>query len=299
MIKLISFRALVPLLALAAAACVADAPPPLQITERSGMSKRSQAVADALSGVLLGAAQPADPAVRFAEGADTGLTPDGYHYPGFKVTGLGLYFDEALGAKAGKKGDSLTSGLVTLENADGRRAKVIFRALHGEAQGGNLVIREAATGPAPVDDPEVKVFLVPADKVEKDIAAAVADSFGAFRALMAGAAVTPEAARRAHASDATPFYVAAFPRDRTSPSAKLTLKVSDNANADLPFGYTGASRLLDYDGWKVAVLSGTFRADTDTPLYVKAVFEPGDEAGATASPKVAAIQRLSGPRVER
>ena len=74
------------------------------------------------------------------------------------------------------------------------------------------------------------------------------------------------------------YAVFIFLLDRISPSAKLEVNVSTDKTS--VYGYNKATQYLDFNGWRVGILTGQFSlSDQAEPLYVKAVFMPGKEVG--------------------
>lgn len=76
------------------------------------------------------------------------------------------------------------------------------------------------------------------------------------------------------------YAVFVFLLDRISPSAKLEVNVS--ADETGVYGYKQATRYLDFNGWRVGILTGQFSLSGQgqpEPLYIKAVFAPGKEVG--------------------
>jgi hypothetical protein len=75
------------------------------------------------------------------------------------------------------------------------------------------------------------------------------------------------------------WVLLAFLMERVSPSSRLRVGVTHDPNAAELFD--GATRVLDEDGWRVAILPGRFSAD-ETDAWLKAEFAAGLEADPNA-----------------
>ncbi|MBT4710205.1 MAG: hypothetical protein HOB82_01585, partial [Alphaproteobacteria bacterium] len=71
------------------------------------------------------------------------------------------------------------------------------------------------------------------------------------------------------------YDVFVFLMDRASDTSTLAGRISQNSSVS--DGFEGATTLLDYNGWKVAVISGVFDPSGADSLYAKTVHTPGEE----------------------
>ena len=136
--------------------------------------------------------------------------------------------------------------------------------------------------------PEPVMFIVPAASLPKS-ANLFSDSYMELFKFAGEKAISPSSqeiiAEKTEEDMENAVFV--FLLDRISPSAKLQVKVSTNKTS--VYGYKKATRYLDFNGWRVGVLSGKFSLSglgQEEPLYIKAVFTPGKEVGKMRPPRL-------------
>ncbi|HOO91354.1 MAG TPA: hypothetical protein PLA74_11080 [Syntrophales bacterium] len=164
------------------------------------------------------------------------------------------------------------SGSLDFQDILGRRMILFYDATYRIVDNG---VRISRSGIMPVfpDDPEVVAFIVPKKKMPKN----TMKLFNSFETLYRFAADNAVAMGKPDRlpEGADMYYVFAFVMDRLSVTAGLRFMVDD---ADIKSkGYSDSSRYYDYDGWRVAVLPGTFRLLDEKPLYFKLAYRPGKE----------------------
>jgi hypothetical protein len=183
--------------------------------------------------------------------------------------------------------DKTIAGKIDFEGPLGRRASALFlsrfRSLENE-----IVIKEARVEPLYATEPEPVMFIVATSSLPKN-ASLLPDSHMQLFNFVGERAISPSSkATFAKESQETMEYtVFVFLLDRVSPSADLQVKVSTDKNSH--YGYKEATRYLDFNGWRVGVLTGKFslsNPNPEEPLYIKAVFTPGKEVGKIKTSKL-------------
>ena len=172
---------------------------------------------------------------------------------------------------AGDGGGTTAAGRLDLEDPLGRRTAVLYYADYRSTDDGIEITRAQAATLYSLT-PEALVYVVPAERLEGD-AGGVPRTHAGLLEFAAANAVTLDAPRQVPAG-ARDFVILAFLLDRISPSAEVSVKVSESG--DGTGGYAGASRYVDFDGWRVGILPGTFDLRR-SKLFVKVVFRPGEE----------------------
>jgi hypothetical protein len=67
----------------------------------------------------------------------------------------------------------------------------------------------------------------------------------------------------------------AFLKDRTPGGSRVVLRLADQKDGDPEYGIDEYSRILDFDGWQVALTAGPLMNQAPDPLWLKLVLEPG------------------------
>ena len=171
----------------------------------------------------------------------------------------------------GDGGGTTAAGRLDLEDPLGRRTAVLYYADYRSTDDG-IEITRAQTATLFSLSPEALVFVVPAERLE-GAPGGVPRTHAGLLEFAAANAVSWDAPRQVPAG-ARDFVILAFLLDRISPSAEVSVKISESR--DGTGGYAGASRYVDFDGWRVGILPGTFDLRR-SKLFVKVVFKPGEE----------------------
>lgn len=214
--------------------------------------------------------------VRFEKDIDAGSFLIGKE---LKFSGAELYIYQTEKSSLSEK---TIAGKIDFEGPLGRRASALFLSRFRAAKN-EIVIKEARVEPLYSTKPEPVMFIVPAASLPKS-ANLFPDSYMELFKLSGNKAVSPSSEKTEENME---YAVFVFLLDRISPSAELQVKVS--ADKTSVYGYKKATRYLDFNGWRVGILTGQFclsgRGQAE-PLYIKAVFMPGKEVGKIRSPRL-------------
>ena len=131
-----------------------------------------------------------------------------------------------------------------------------------------ITITHARFTPLFARRPVTQAFIVPYNPAV-DLAALAADHATLFSFANANA-IDP-----GQTSGGGEYDVFIFSMDRASDTSTLVGRISQRKSVG--DGFEGATTLLDYNGWKVAVISGMFDPSGADSLYAKAVHTPGEE----------------------
>jgi len=164
------------------------------------------------------------------------------------------------------------SGSLDFQDDMGRRMILFYNATY-HIKGKGIEISRCGIMPVFPDDPSVITFTVPGKKMPRNTQK-VFSSFKKLYRFAAKNAIPMVKPKRLPGGD-NMYYVFAFILDRVSPTANITFMVDDTKTKSK--GYSDASRYYDYDGWRVAVLPGTFKLIDEKPLYFKLSYKPGEE----------------------
>jgi hypothetical protein len=188
-----------------------------------------------------------------------------------------------------------SSGRLEFEGPLGRRATVFYVTTYShEAKG--LFIREVRVAPVYSDCPEPMMFVVPGGALPQGIDAFPNTYLKLLRFVGERAvdSTRPASVPREKAD----YVIFVFLLDRIAPSSKFEVKVSDTSSGTQ--GYKAATRYIDFNGWRVALLPGRFILFDDQeaePLYVKAVFTPGTEVSSLKrAPRLVGLYCMDGTR---
>ncbi|MBW2690350.1 MAG: hypothetical protein JRC99_10530, partial [Deltaproteobacteria bacterium] len=167
------------------------------------------------------------------------------------------------------------SGSLDFQDVMGRRMILLYDATYRIRQKRVTISQCGITSifPASQDSPEVVAFTVPAKKMPRNTRK-IFSSFEKLYRFAAKNAIPMGKPKRLPGGD-NMYYVFAFVLDRISPTASIKFMVDDTKTKSR--GYSDASRYYDYDGWRVAVLPGTFKLIDEKPLYFKLCYKPGEE----------------------
>jgi len=195
----------------------------------------------------------------------------------FKFSGTELYIYQT---KKGNPSEKTIAGKINFEGPLGRRASALFLSRFRSAEN-EIVIKEARVEPLYSTEPEPVMFIVKAASLPKS-ANLFPDSYMELFEFAGKKAISPSSNELIDKenNENMDYVVFVFLLDRISPSAELQVKVSPNKGSF--YGYSKASRYLDFNGWRVGLLTGKFSLSSQNqtePLYIKAVFMAGKEVG--------------------
>ncbi|HPA15957.1 MAG TPA: hypothetical protein PKV75_11910 [Desulfobacterales bacterium] len=233
--------------------------------------------------------------VNFTGTAMSQFSSDQKVLQNFTLTGAHLYEHEP----------SHIKGALFLEDAVGRRSSLSYDATY-QRTGENIIIDTIELTPIYSPDPEPVLLVVPADRIPSNPADLPSSHTGMlqFAAVRAVNPTQPEDGFYGIRE----YVVMAFFLDRISPTAKFDLKVSKESVTYE--GYNKATRYMDFDGWRLALLSGKFRLFADpahsvttpggdegeTRLYFKAIYTPGKESGLIRISRMVGVFCAGGPQ---
>lgn len=194
-----------------------------------------------------------------------------------KFSGAELYIYQT---KKSNPSDKTIAGKINFEGPLGRRTSALYLSRFRSAKN-EIVIKEARVEPLYSTKPEPAMFIVPAASLPES-ANLFPDSYMELFKLVGKKAVLPSSKEviPEENEENVEYAVFVFLLDRISPSAKLQVKVSADKNS--VYGYKQGTRYLDFNGWRVGILTGQFSLSgqgQEEPFYIKAVFVPGKEVG--------------------
>ena len=201
--------------------------------------------------------------VTFGPEAAPNLKAIGMDYNGFVVRGLNVVNYEIL-----KTGTELVS-LVVFEDDLGRRSGVRILA-HYQVGAGTIVVSHASVVPVFSTAPRIEAYIVPFDS-SVDQAAISADHTALYVYAVNHALKVQDLP-----AGVRDYDVFLFQMDRASSTALTVGRISATELAVT--GYEDATTVLDYNGWRAAIVSGEIDPKANTDLYVKLLHTPGKEA---------------------
>jgi len=219
--------------------------------------------------------------VRFEKNIDAGSFLIGKE---LKFSGTELYIYQT---KNSNPSDKTIAGKINFEGPLGRRTSALFISRF-TSEKNEIVIKEARVEPLYSTKPEPVMFIVPAASLPKS-ANLFPDSYMELFKFAGKQAISPSSKKiiAEETEENMEYAVFVFLLDRISPSAKLQVKVSIDKTS--VYGYKQATSYLDFNGWRVGILTGQFslcgRGQSE-PLYIKAVFMPGKEVGKMKSSRL-------------
>jgi hypothetical protein len=238
--------------------------------------------ARAAAGALV-AGLHAKPTPRVAFGRDTALpvldrefTPVGHRFVGYR-------------SNAADGQSRLAIGLLDFAHADGRLLPLLY-GLDYTARPTELALTRARVAIWATPQPRLEVFVVPkASLAQGKIEGA---SYGALRQAVKERAMRPTAA----AGKTDDYVMFVFVRDPVSPTARFDIRVANEITGN--GGYPLPASEAVFDGWRVIAAAGRFAlGGPGTPLVLKVVYTPGDEADfLDRYPRPAGAYLLSGTR---
>jgi bifunctional DNA-binding transcriptional regulator/antitoxin component of YhaV-PrlF toxin-antitoxin module len=210
--------------------------------------------------------------VRFEKNIDAGSFLIGKE---LRFSGAELYIYQT---KKSSPSVKTIAGKINFEGPLGRRTSALYQSRFLSTKK-EIVIKEARVEPLYSTKPEPTMFIVPAASLPES-ANLFPDSYTELFKLVGKKAISPSSKEviSEETEKNVEYAVFVFLLDRISPSAKLQVKVS--ADKTSVSGYKQATRYLDFNGWRVGILTGQFSLSGQAePLYIKAVFVPGKEVG--------------------
>lgn len=266
-----------------------DLPEPIA-TSLEQMPDDAAMVAKAIQQRVTGAGRGRVQNVRFAGNVGTTLTQPWSKEARFIPTGAQLYSHQA---KADDPTGKTTSGRLDFEEPLGRKASVRYEALY-RTTGNGILIEEAHVTQVYSTFPEPLMFVVPAE-VLPVIASGYPNTYGELLQFVGTRAV---ASTKTASPSMLPkdYVIFVFFLGQVSDTANISVNVSDVPSGIN--GYNESTRYVHFGGWRVALLAGRFTLfgnKTSQPLYVKAVFTPGEEVGfLRRAPKLVGSFDISG-----
>lgn len=214
------------------------------------------------------------PGVQFSDGAGPVLSESGFAYDGFTLSGLvvAAYNPRSFRASGGGTVQGReASAILLFADSGGRRAAARMLAHYAPTPGG-IVIEHLSTTPLSSVKPRVEAYVVPAERLPDAMVGQVVASHASLFDFAVSQAVTPaEAATLGQQS----YDIYLFAMDRGSDTARVSGRISDSRAGNA--GYEGATDILDYQGWQVAIIQGDYAPNSAQPLYAKMVVSPGRE----------------------
>lgn len=214
-------------------------------------------------------------AVSFSAGAESVLLKESNIFSGFTLSQVELYEHSV----------SVSRGRMKLESPLGRTASMDYHVTY-TSSGNTLIADELTLNPIFSGPPEPVMFVIPAEKSPQDetMKPSSYDDLLLFAMVNAIDPLDPDL----KTGQENEYVMFVFFLDRVSPSAKVNVSISDEATS--MGGYKNSTRYLDFDGWRVALLSGKFSLSNNSVpnpdtgadssgLFLKALFTPGEEAG--------------------
>jgi len=251
-----------------------DQPVPIA-TSMDQMPPDAASLALALYERLTQANNPSARFVSFSTEAESMLLEESNIFSGFALSQVELYDHNV----------SLSSGRMKLESPFGRTASLNYHVKY-TASGTALMASDVTLVPVFIGPPEPVMFVIPAEKTPQDETKKPKsyDDLLQFAVMNAIDPLNPDL----ETGQENEYVMFVFLIDRVSPSAKVEVSISDEVAG--MGGYKDATRYLDFDGWRVALLSGKFTLSNSrmaypgigkesSGLFLKAVFTPGEEVG--------------------
>ncbi len=264
-----------------------DLPEPIA-TSSDEMPTDAALVAKAIQQWMTG--RPQIQNVSFEGSASAAVAPSWFAEQGFVGTGgqLFLYND-----KPQDPSEKHVTGRLEFEGPWGRRTLVLYETRY-RMRGQSAAIEDLRIEPMYSNAPEPLLFVVPMEDVFK-FGDRYPRTYGGLLQFVGEHAIDANAPMVVPMEKRS-YVVFIIFLDQVSPSAKLEVKIS-NKRDDL-HGYKKATQYIDFDGWSVAFLPVQFTLFGNTkspPLYVKAVFTPGEDVGfLRRSPRRVGVFTVSG-----
>ncbi len=213
------------------------------------------------------------PEVSFTPAARQALRADGFDYVGFGPPRFTLMRF----AESESDPDQIEIGAVMVfSDALLRRVSMsVLLTCTWNESGDHITVHSATAQRVTPAPPKVLLVIVPASRVPADLLTTHSHA-QLLPWLLANKATDEELA----AGDADECYLFAFNYDRFNPGATLNIVIGRKPG-DLD-GKAGNGQDIDYDGWHVAVMNGTFEWQGKDTFYIKVLqtSSPPDSARA-------------------
>jgi hypothetical protein len=238
-------------------------------TSSAQMPADAQTVAAVVEQRLRGEKSGLSATVTFDPAVKSDLTEPGFSYQGFELKKSELI---RYNQRPGKTDGRIVAGKLGFEDAVGRRTEVLYYADYYFSNDG-IRVSDLRTATLYSTFPEAIMFVLPTSAVTA--AGGLPQTHAGILDFVGKHAVNWNDTTGVSKQDEN-YIIITFLMDRVSPSAEVELKISDSEIGVA--GYKNSSKYLDVLGWRIAVAPGRFNL-TSSQLYVKAVFQPGDEVG--------------------
>ena len=186
----------------------------------------------------------------------------------------------------------VADGRLDYEDPYGRIASFRFVAGY-RPQGSRMIVENLSIEPIYSYAPEPIMMVVPLEKLPQGTLS-LPNAYGALFDYIGNRAVSaPKTADHVLEQKQYAFFI--FSRERVSPASMLEIKISNDPSSN--YGYKKNSRYIDFNGWRVGMMAGSYSLSDDTSkqlLYVKSVFTPGKEVGFIRPPVMVGLFCLNG-----
>jgi hypothetical protein len=200
--------------------------------------------------------------VSYIPGAAQNLKSIGMDFDGFVLKGINIVNYEPM------ESHTELVGVMVFEDNAGRRAGVRYLADY-QIEGQGILMQKASVVPVYTTRPRVEAYLVPYDPVV-DMDALSSDHSALYQYAVMHAISIAQAP-----AETGDYDVFMFAMDRSSETSLGKGRISKDVSKLT--GFEGATTVLDFNGWKVAIISGELSPQGNTTLYSKMLHTPGDE----------------------
>jgi len=230
-------------------------------------------IAGAGVGYLIhGSAPPQGLGFRMRPGVNETLKKGAFPYKGFYRTGQRLFRYEEVPQDPQLRA---LGGVLSMEDAFGRSAQVKYEMTYHRSDSG-IEVASLSLEPFFATDQETEFFLVPAERIPEDLSAIEPTWENLYLLSRRLNSQAKESVGDGRAEKA--YVLMAFFRNQAAPSAHFKAMVANKQTTDYGWGWCSSGvSYVDFDGWRVAMISGRFPAMPQRGFYVKAYFKPGRE----------------------
>lgn len=209
---------------------------------------------------------PATPPVVFAPNMASRLHERTFRYEGFYVDGITLTFiGPANGTEAGRR----LLGTIQFEDELGRRTATGF-GVEYVFDGEEIYVSDVALNLATPVEPDIRLYILPTDKASEMLEDA-SDNHLELMAFIAEHAIDVN-----NASGICSCAIVAATFDRIPNDAHLYASVSDTRSGDKIV--MGSHFIMDFDGWRVALLDGQIGLGAASNMRIEALYAPAPKA---------------------
>ncbi|MBN2282863.1 MAG: hypothetical protein JXO48_03135, partial [Deltaproteobacteria bacterium] len=164
------------------------------------------------------------------------------------------------------------AGSLDFQDHLGRRTILLFDATY-RVEGSGVTISRCGVAPVFPDEPQVVALVVPGNKIPRNTKKIMSSFESLYRFALANSIPMDKPGTLPPGDNL--YVVFCFVMDRLSVTADIKFMVDDEKTRSQ--GYCDSTRYYDYDGWRVAMLPGTFKLLDEKPLYFKLSYRPGKE----------------------